>query len=69
MAILHRKGSMFHKTLHGASVGDLFMSLIHTCRLADVNAFEYLTTLQRHSSEAREHPERWMPWNYQLQLP
>ena len=69
MAILHRKGSMFYKTLHGASVGDLFMSLIHTCHLAGVNAFDYLTTLKRHSSEMREHPELWMPWNYQLQLP
>ena len=69
MAILHRKASMFFKTLHGASVGDLFMSLIHTCRLNDVNAFEYLTALQRHSSEMREHPERWLPWNYQLQIP
>ena len=32
MAILHRKNSLFYKTLNGAQVGDLFMSLIHTCR-------------------------------------
>ncbi len=30
-AILHRKNSLFYKTLNGARVGDLFMSLIHTC--------------------------------------
>jgi len=29
--ILHRKNSLFFKTDHGADVGDLFMSLIHTC--------------------------------------
>ena len=30
-AILHRKNSLFYKTENGAEVGDLFMSLIHTC--------------------------------------
>ena len=29
-AILHRKNSLFYKTMKGAEVGDLFMSLIHT---------------------------------------
>jgi len=63
-AILHRKNSMFYKTENGARVGDLFMSLIHTCNLADVNPFDYLTELQKHSSELAEHPEKWLPWNY-----
>ena len=35
-AILHRKNSLFYKTLNGAEVGDLYMSLIHTCELNDV---------------------------------
>ena len=39
-AVLHRKNALFYKTLHGAEVGDLFMSLIHTCQLAGVNSFE-----------------------------
>jgi len=29
-AILNRKNALFYKTLNGAGVGDLFMSLIHT---------------------------------------
>ena len=29
--VLHRKNALFYKTLHGAEVGDVFMSLIHTC--------------------------------------
>ena len=67
-AILHRKNAMFYKTQHGAEVGDLFMSLIHTCNLAKVNAFDYLTALQEHSSDLVKHPDKWMPWNYTSQL-
>ena len=64
-AILHRKNSLFFKTEHGAYIGDLFMSLIHTCILNRVNPFHYLTTLQRHSSELFKNPKHWLPWNYQ----
>jgi len=64
-AILHRKNSLFFKTEHGAYIGDLFMSLIHTCTLNRVNPFHYLTTLQRHSSELFKSPKHWLPWNYQ----
>jgi len=48
-AILHRKNSLFYKTRKGAQMGDLFMSLIHTCELNGANAFDYLTELQRHA--------------------
>lgn len=64
-AILHRKGSLFFKTQHGAYIGDLFMSLIHTCTLNRVNPFHYLTSLQKHSSELFKNPKHWLPWNYQ----
>ena len=37
-AILHRKNSLFYKTENGAEVGDLFMSLIHTCELNGANS-------------------------------
>ena len=63
-AVLHRKNALFYKTLNGAQVGDLFMSLIHTCRLCGANSFEYLTELQRHAGELAAHPAQWMPWNY-----
>jgi transposase len=69
MAILHRKNALFYKTETGALVGDILMSLIHTCRLNGVNPFEYLTALQRHAPSVRESPARWLPWNYQEQLP
>ena len=45
-------------------VGDLFMSLIHTCELNGVNSFRDLTELQRYSSDVKRTPADWMPWNY-----
>jgi len=63
-AILHRKNAYFYKTENGARVGDLFMSLIHTCELNGANPFDYLTALQKHADELRAHPADWMPWNY-----
>ncbi len=67
-AILHRKNSLFFKTRNGARVGDIYMSLIHTCELNGVNAFDYLNELQLNASDVAEHPQRWMPWNYQHAL-
>jgi len=56
MAILHRKNSLFYKTEHGAYIGDLFMSLIHTSALAKINPFEYLTSLQQNTSDLFANP-------------
>jgi transposase len=67
-AVLHRKNALFYKTLHGAEVGDVLMSLIHTCQLCGANSFEYLTELQRHARELAAHPAEWMPWNYRERL-
>jgi len=67
-AILNRKNALFYKTLNGAAVGDLFMSLIHTCELNGANPFDYLTELQRHAEELKRSPSEWMPWNYRETL-
>jgi len=66
--VLHRKNALFYRTIHGAEVGDLFMSLIHTCDLNGVNSFDYLVELQRHAAELTAHPAAWMPWNYRESL-
>jgi transposase len=63
-AVLHRKNALFYRTLNGAQVGDLFMSLIHTAELCGANSFNYLTELQRHARELAADPASWMPWNY-----
>jgi transposase len=67
-AILHRKNALFYKTGHGAHVGDIFMSLIHTCELCATNPFDYLTELERHADELPSNPQNWMPWNYRQTL-
>jgi transposase len=63
-AVLHRKNALYYRSLNGAEVGDLFMSLIHTCQLCGANSFDYLIELQRHARELAARPEEWMPWNY-----
>jgi transposase len=67
-AIRHRRNSLFYKTRHGAHVGDVFMSLIHTCELCGANPFDYLTELDRHAGEMGANPQEWMPWNYREML-
>jgi transposase len=64
-AILHRKSALFYKTLNGARVGDVFMSLIYTAELNEVAPFEYLAALLQHADQVRANPGDWMPWNYQ----
>jgi len=68
-AIRHRNNSLFYKTRNGAEVGDIYMSLIHTCELCNVNPFEYLQALQIHAQDVLTRPAWWMPWNYREQLP
>ena len=67
-AVLHRKNALFYRTLNGAEVGDLFMSLIHTCQLCGANSFDYLSELQRHAQKLAAQPTEWMPWNYRETL-
>jgi hypothetical protein len=67
-AIMHRKNSLFYRTLQGAQVGDAYMSLIHTAELAGVEPFDYLVELLRHAKAVKQDPADWMPWNYHLAL-
>jgi transposase len=64
MAILHRKNSLSYKTPNGARTGDLFMSLIHTCRLNGVSPYDYLLAIARHPEQVKAQPKEWLPWNY-----
>jgi hypothetical protein len=64
MAIVHRKNSLTYKTLNGAQTGDLFMSLIHTCRLNGVSPYDYLLSLAKHPEQIKAQPKQWLPWNY-----
>jgi hypothetical protein len=68
MAIRHRGNSLFYKTMPGAAIGDLYMSLVHTCYFSGVSPIDYLTELQRNHERVRAAPADWMPWNYRRQL-
>jgi transposase len=63
-AVLNRKNAYFYRTNRGAKVGDIYMSLIYTCELNGVNAFEYLTELQNHAEKVKAKPAEWVPWNF-----
>jgi transposase len=62
------QNALFYRTLHGAEVCDLFMSLIHTCELCQVDSFDCLTEWQRHARKLAAELARWMPWNYRNTL-
>jgi hypothetical protein len=64
MTIRNRKNSLFYRSLRGAQVGDIYMTLIHTAELHGDNPFDYLTALQRHAKAVAERPANWLPWNY-----
>jgi len=59
-----RKNAMFHKTLLGATIGDVITSVIATGSEAGINVFDYFTTLQREKAQVKAHPENYLPWNY-----
>ena len=68
-AILHRKNSLFYRTILGAYVGDVIMSLVETSRSCGGNPFEYLVALHRNRDIVRKAPSKFFPWNYQENLP
>jgi transposase len=65
---VHRKNALFYRTLHGSEVGDLFVSLIHTCELAGANAFDYSLSCSDTLRNWRPIQSAWMPWNHQKNL-
>ena len=66
--VLHRKNSLFYRTAKGAAVGDLYMSIIQTCQLNNVDPFDYLTQVQRHAAAVAANPSQWLPWTYKETL-
>jgi hypothetical protein len=67
-AIRHRNNSLFYRSQRGATVGDVYMSLIHTTELGGGDAFHYLTELMRHPKAVAGNPGSWLPWSYRQTL-
>ena len=59
-----RKNAMFHKTLLGATIGDVITSMIATGSESGINVFDYFTRLQQYAVDVKKHPEKYLPWNY-----
>jgi hypothetical protein len=68
MAIRHRNNSLFYRTVCGARVGDICMSLIYTAELHRENPFEYLVALLVHHAEVAADPAAWLPWTFRATL-
>lgn len=64
MPIRMRKNSLFYATEHGACIGGILQTIIHTCIAAKQNPVAYLTALQEHKLAVKANPGAWMPWNY-----
>lgn len=64
IVVRDRKNAMFHKTLLGATIGDVITSMIATGSEAGINVFDYFTVLQRDKEKVKANPENYLPWNY-----
>jgi rubredoxin len=64
LVVRDRKNAMFHKTLSGASIGDVITSLIATAGQAGINAFDYFNKLQRERDNVVVNPILYLPWNH-----
>lgn len=61
---LLRKNAMFFKTLAGAMMSDVIMSIGATAGFHGTNLFHYFVSVLRYQKEVAEHPEKFLPWNY-----
>lgn len=68
LVVLHRKNALYYRNDTGAAVSDCIMSIIQTCKLNQVSAYDYIVTVIENYSAVRKNPSRWLPWNYLEQL-
>ncbi len=66
--VMNRKNWLFYKTEQGALVGDIILSLIKTCIANKVDAFSYLTHLQKNAEKAQSNPAEFLPWEIASKL-
>ena len=64
IVIRGRKTAHFYKTVVGADVANVLISLIATTHTANENLYEYFQALQKNQKAIKENPEDWLPWTY-----
>ncbi len=68
MAMRHRNNSLFYRSLLGAEVGDVYMTLIYTAELHHENPLAYLVALLEHEADVAADPAAWLPWTFRATL-
>ena len=68
IVIRGRKTSHFYKTVNGAGVANVIISLIATAAQAGVNSYDYLVALQKNRKLVKANTKNWLPWNYEKTL-
>lgn len=67
--VLLRKNCHFFKTLTGARVADVILSVGLSAYYYGVNLFEYFRLMMANSSSVRKEPEAWLPWTFLERYP
>jgi len=68
LAVINRKNWYFYKTMMGALVGDVMLSIIKTCEQNGVSSFDYLVWAQQNKQEMKMNPSLFLPWNYSQKI-
>ncbi len=61
---LLRKNALFFKTLVGAEMSDIIMSIGATAGFDGVDLFHYFVSILRYQKEVAQNPEAFLPWKY-----
>jgi transposase len=64
IVIRGRKTAHFYKTVNGAGVANVLISIIATAYDAGENVYDFLKDLQKYKSYLTSNPTAWLPWNY-----
>ena len=64
IVIRGRKTAHFYKTVNGAGVANVLISLIATAYGAGENVYDFLMVLQKYKQHLKSNPVAWLPWNY-----
>lgn len=65
LIIRSRKNSLFCKTEAGAQTTNVITSIIATCAMNQINAYEYLIWVQRNRVQVKQNPDAFTPWMFQ----
>jgi transposase len=68
IVIRGRKSSHFYKTVTGADVANILISLIATADQAQENIYDYLQALQKNQTSVKANPAYWLPWSYRKSI-